>query len=194
MTADVFAAVLAGGESRRFGSDKAMADLGGMPMAVRVGERLRAQSERLAVVGHDAVAEALDVVALCDDPALIARGPLRGVLAALEWAESTGARWLLTAPCDVPLLPGDLAGRLIAAAETQSARVVCARTATGLHPLCAVWSPELAATLRASLAGEHHPSAQRFADATVMFDDEGAFANINTSAEFAVALARLGSA
>lgn len=184
MSGHVFAAVLAGGQSRRFGADKAMAVLDGAPMLVRVGERLRPQAEKLAVVGHAEGAASLRCVALSDPP-LPARGPLLGVLAALEWAGAHGAAWLITAPCDTPLIPEDLAERLIA--DAGDAHVAFAATASGLHPLCAAWSPALAPALRARLeAGEHPPVHEAAGNAErVLFAEEDAFANINTSDEFA---------
>lgn len=188
----VFAAVLAGGESRRFGPDKALADLAGVPMVVRVGERLRAQADALAVVGHAQAAAALSAIAL-NDPDVPARGPLRGVLAALEWARESGADWLLTAPCDVPLLPTDLGARLLAGADRAPA--VFARTEAGLHPLCAIWSCRLAEALREELEAGRHPAAHALApDATrVLFDDETAFSNVNTPEDFARVSAKITS-
>jgi molybdopterin-guanine dinucleotide biosynthesis protein A len=188
----VFASVLAGGQSRRFGADKAMAELGGAPMIVRVGACLRPQVEKLAVVGHPEGAAALGCVSLTD-PALPAKGPLLGVVAALEWAAAGGADWLLTAPCDAPFLPSDLAARLIAAARAQGAQAAFAATASGLHPLSAVWSPALAPALRATLAGGAHPPVHdAVAHAVVAFDEEDAFANVNTQADFARIKAKLG--
>lgn len=186
MQKQVFAAVLAGGRSRRFGADKAMADLAGAPMIVRVGERLRAQADRLAIVGHTEGAEALGCAALAD-PDVLTEGPLLGILAALEWAGAGGARWLVSAPCDTPLIPEDMAARLIADAERADADAAFVETADGVHPLCAVWSPRLAPVLRAHLeAGRHPPVVQAAAHtAHVLFKDAGAFANINTPDDFA---------
>ncbi len=143
------AAILAGGESRRFGADKAMAEIGGAPMIAHVARALNADA--LAVVGNGAAAAALGAVAL-SDPACALRGPLAGVLAALEWAETLGASWLITAPCDVPLLPPDFGARLIAAAEAAGAPAAHAATSDGVHALCAAWRPFLAGALRAHFA------------------------------------------
>jgi molybdopterin-guanine dinucleotide biosynthesis protein A len=185
MSERVFAAILAGGESRRFGADKAMADIGGAPMIARVARKLHVHAETLAIVGHSEAAAALQCVALADPP-LPARGPLLGVLAALEWAHEAGADWLLTAPCDVPLIPADMAARLLARARDDGAAAAFAESASGLHSLCAVWSPSLAPALRAQLEAGAHPPVRDVAPSAphVFFDDEGAFANVNTPEEF----------
>jgi molybdenum cofactor guanylyltransferase len=183
MSEGFFAAVLAGGEARRFGADKAMADLAGRPMIVRTGERLRNEADALAVVAHAAGAAALGC-ALLNDPVLPVRGPLLGVLAALEWAHAHGAAWVVTAPCDVPLIPVDLGFRLVDAARHKSASVACAE-AEGVHPLCAAWATGLAGPLRGRLAAGVHPPVRDFAPdmVHVTFADAEAFINVNTRAD-----------
>ncbi|MEZ6023357.1 MAG: molybdenum cofactor guanylyltransferase [Hyphomonadaceae bacterium] len=185
------AAILAGGESRRFGADKVMADVAGQPMVARVAALLG--GDTLAVVGHAEAAVLLNAADL-RDPADAMRGPLAGVLAALNWAESMGAAWLLTAPCDTPLLPPDLYPRLIAAAEAANAAAAHARTDDGVHALCAVWRPALAVRLRASFAQGVHPPVRELApDAVhVHFADGAAFLNVNTPDDLARAAARIG--
>lgn len=185
------AAILAGGESSRFGADKAMADLGGEPMIAHVARALRG-AVRIAVVGNARAATSLAAGDLCD-PANAVRGPLAGVLAGLEWGEALGVSWLATAPCDAPLLPSDVAEHLIAAAEEAGVSAAFAATASGLHPLCAAWRPALAAPLRDFFSrGVHPPVRELVPDAArVMFDDEEAFLNVNTRQDMARALARL---
>lgn len=185
------AAILAGGESSRFGADKAMADLGGEPMIAHVAEVLRG-AVHSAVVGHARAAALLGAADL-SDPASAVRGPLAGVLAGLEWAETLGVAWLVTAPCDAPLLPHDVADRLIAAAQAAGVSAAFAATASGLHPLCAAWRPALAEPLREFFSrGVHPPVRELVPDAArVMFEDEEAFLNVNTPADMARALARL---
>lgn len=184
------AAILAGGASSRFGADKAMVDLGGTPMISHVARVLRGGA--LAVVGHAGAAAWLGAESLSDPPSAV-RGPLAGVLAGLEWAERLQARWLITAPCDAPLLPADLAAKLIGAAETAGASAAHACTADGLHPLCAAWRPALAERLRRCFADGIHPPVREVAHDSVhvLFEHEGAFLNVNTQADLDRVLAQL---
>lgn len=186
------AAILAGGASNRFGADKAMADLRGAAMIAHVARALGAGVDELAVVGHPRAAALLGAVKL-SDPALAVPGPLAGVLAALDWAGDIGADWVVTAPCDAPLLPHDLAHKLIAGAEAAKAQAAFAQTASGLHPLCAAWAPALAAPLRDCFTRGLHPPVRELAPnaARVLFDDEAAFANVNTPEDMARVAARL---
>ncbi|MEZ5994380.1 MAG: molybdenum cofactor guanylyltransferase [Hyphomonadaceae bacterium] len=185
MGARILAAVLAGGGSRRFGADKAMADFDGAPLIVRVGERLRAQADAIAVCGHEQGAALLGC-ALLPDPEAPVCGPLLGVFAAMSWALGEGGAWLVTAPCDTPFIPLNMAERLVTAARAAHAQAAFAQTPSGLHPLCAAWSPQLATALGAQFAAGAHPQVRAAApDAPcVMFEDEDAFANINTLEDF----------
>lgn len=187
------AAILAGGESRRFGADKAFAQLAGRPMLAHVAGAL-AGADTLAVVGNSRGAALLGAADL-HDPSDAVSGPLAGVLAALDWAQSKGAAWLVTAPCDAPLLPPDMAARLIAAAEAARAPAALAATAGGLHPLCAAWRPALATVLREHFASGSHPPVRALAPdaAVVAFEDEIMFTNVNTREDIARVLARLGA-
>jgi molybdopterin-guanine dinucleotide biosynthesis protein A len=189
--------VLAGGRSLRFGSDKALATLGGRTLLEIVASRLGrvcAETAISAPAGGPvaALAERLGLTVL-EDPPTAPRGPLSGVLAGLEWAQSRRASLLLTLPCDAPLLPDDLEARLIAAAEGAVAAV--ARSPGGLQPLCAAWSPGMTRALRSALADGLHPAAhQILTDARAVetrFEDDQAFINVNTPQDLAEAERRL---
>lgn len=151
--------VLAGGEGRRLGGNKAMTMLAGAPLASHAARAL-AGVGALAVAGSAEAARALGATALEDPPGL-ARGPLAGVLAGLEWAQECGAVWLAVLPCDVPLAPRDLVERLRAAVGEGA--LVCAETELGLEPLISLWRTDLSPTLRAALAGGGHPPVHALA-------------------------------
>jgi len=127
-----------------------------------------------------------------EDPPGSPRGPLSGVLAGLQWTRGEDDL-LLTAPCDAPLLPPDLAERLLAAIGAAPAAV--ARSPGGLQPLCAVWRTMMIRPLQAALADGLHPPAHRIltdANAAVVdFPDEAAFLNVNTLEDLAEAERRL---
>lgn len=99
----VLGAVLAGGASRRFGSDKAMTEWHGKPLVEHVISRLRPQVHTLIVVGRDYAGE----VSIPDRPAP-GLGPLSGLCAALFAAVRDGYDAVLTSGCDLPELPLDL--------------------------------------------------------------------------------------
>ncbi len=103
----VLGAVIAGGKSSRFGSDKALARLRGRPLIDRVAETLGEQTAEVIVVGR--AHEGLEGIADRPAPGM---GPLGGIAAALFEARARGYAAVLTAPCDAFDLPDDLRTRL----------------------------------------------------------------------------------
>jgi molybdenum cofactor guanylyltransferase len=175
--------VLAGGQSSRFGANKALALLDGEPLAARMARLMRAHCGHVALSASQPLPD-LDIIALPDPPGVPA-GPLAGVLAGLRWAASSGARWLVTAPCDTPLLPEDFPVRLIEAAETSGARVAVIASGDGVHPLSAAWRVDLLPHLEAELANGHPPAHAFVASlgaAHLHVTDEHLL-NINTQAD-----------
>lgn len=129
-------AVLAGGQSRRFGSDKALALLDGKALIDHAITALAAQTEAVIVCGREWSDWAADRPA----PGL---GPLGGINAALHCAAARGYDAVLTAPCDAPFLPLDLAERLAAAGNAVFLEDM---------PVIGLWPSALAGSLDSFLA------------------------------------------
>lgn len=107
--------LLAGGRGSRMGGvDKGLQLLHGRPLFEWVLARLQAQVGPLLINANRNLpayaAQGLPVLSDADDSFA---GPLAGLLAGLQACETD---WLLSAPCDTPMLPSDLAQRLAAAA------------------------------------------------------------------------------
>lgn len=100
-------AILAGGESRRFGGDKGAALLGGVSLLDHVGRAMLLQCDDLVIVGRTWGG----VTPIADRP-LGGEGPLAGLNAALHHARDHGHEAVLCAGCDTLPLPDDLALRL----------------------------------------------------------------------------------
>ena len=100
-------AVLAGGRSSRFGSDKALAVLDGRSLLDHASAALRPHCDALVVVGRGEIA----------DWPRAGMGPLGGIAGALIRAADAGFDQLLTAPVDCVRLPDDL-GALLGPAPT----------------------------------------------------------------------------
>jgi molybdenum cofactor guanylyltransferase len=182
--------VLAGGRSRRFGRDKAREPLGGRPLIAWSLDALRPGCAKLAVNGPPDLAAALGLPRVADIEA--PPGPLAGIAGALAWASAQGCTHCLTAPCDTPFLPTDLGPRL--AAVIGGSPLMAAR-AVRRHPLCALWRTDLAADLARLAREAGQPPLQRMVDELgggwVDFDEEEAFANLNTPEDFTAAADRL---
>ncbi|MHA6720320.1 molybdenum cofactor guanylyltransferase [Sphingomonas sp. RS6] len=101
-------AILAGGMASRFGSDKALAQLGGRTLIEHVEHALRRHCDAIVICGRQ------QANGIADRPRM-GLGPMGGINAAIAEAAARDFDSVLTAPCDTPILPAELLSRLIAA-------------------------------------------------------------------------------
>ena len=140
--------ILAGGQARRFGSDKAQALYEGERLIDRVAAALAAQCAGVVVCGREEPGFAC--IPDWPEPGL---GPLGGLAAALRHAGERGFAHVLSAGVDAPDLPHDLAASLAG----DGAAIVESQPVVGLWPVVA------APVLEQFLAGGGR-SLYRFAD------------------------------
>ncbi|AJW44906.1 MULTISPECIES: molybdenum cofactor guanylyltransferase MobA [Ralstonia] len=193
-TSDITGLVLAGGRGSRMGGvDKGLQTFRGAPMAMHTLLRLSPQVDHVLINANRNLAayESFGVPVVVDSVPDFA-GPLAGILAGLEQCQT---RYLLTAPCDSPFVPTDLAARLSEAIEANDARIAMPVTtepdAQGeprrqVQPVFCLIDTLLADDLIAYLQGggrKIESWAARHATVEVPFDDASAFANINTLEE-----------
>jgi molybdopterin-guanine dinucleotide biosynthesis protein A len=118
----ILGAVLAGGQSRRFGSDKALAVFEGKMLIDWAADMLAEWTERIVVCGRSG--------GLADRPGPDL-GPLGGLNAALHYALAEGFDAVLSAPCDTPFLPDDALRQLC---ESETPAYLEALPVVGLWP------------------------------------------------------------
>ena len=145
---DITGVVLAGGRGRRMGGeDKGLIDLAGSSMAAHVMEALRPQvgalmvnanrnQEAYARLGQPVIADAVGDYS----------GPLAGMASAMQHA---GTTYVVTAPCDSPLVPADLVQRLYQAMDRARAEICVAHDGKRMQPVFAL----LRCTLLDSILG-----------------------------------------
>jgi molybdopterin-guanine dinucleotide biosynthesis protein A len=118
---DAVGFVLAGGQSSRMGTDKALVEFGGQPLIVRALNILTAARLKAFIAGalpHVRSRMELYAPIIPDrEPGL---GPLGGICSALE---STPAKFAVFLPVDIPLLPSSLVSWLIHRARISDAAV-----------------------------------------------------------------------
>lgn len=149
---DLTGLVLAGGQARRMGGlDKGLLPLAGRPMIEYVLDALRPQVGRLLVnANRNLEAYARYGVPIVPDAEEGFLGPLAGVSSALATVETP---YLLTAPCDTPLLAPDLAACMFRALAGAGADLAVAHDGERQQPVFLLLKRELAPDLRAYLAG-----------------------------------------
>jgi molybdenum cofactor guanylyltransferase len=136
---EVLGYVLAGGGSTRFGRDKALAEIDGKKMLLRMCELLRGVGGEVRVVVTSGKHAGLGVTTLTDR--WPGEGPLGGIITALRATLETGGgvEWNLIVGCDMPFLTRAWLNYLVERALVSPAEVMVPRSASGLEPLCACW-------------------------------------------------------
>ena len=185
--------VLAGGQGSRLGGrDKGLVMLGGKPLVKRVVDRLAGQVDEVLInANRHAASYAQLGHPVIEDLRTDFPGPLAGIHAGLS---SVAHGLLAIVPCDSPFLPNDLVGRLHAALRAEGAEIAVARAGGELQPVFALIRTELREALVAFMAADDRRIAAWFRQhrlAVVDFEEEAAFANLNTDAHFAAAEAQL---
>jgi molybdopterin-guanine dinucleotide biosynthesis protein A len=178
--------VLAGGQARRMGGlDKGLVELAGRPMIEYALDALRPQVgvvlinanrnlETYRRYGHAVLPDALEGYL----------GPLAGTLTALRAIDTP---YLLTVPCDSPLLATDLAGRMYRASRTVDAEITVAHDGERQQPVFLLLRREVTPGLEAFLASGGRKIDQwfrrhRLAEADLS-GDRDSFVNVNDPGE-----------
>jgi len=140
--------VLAGGGSTRFGRDKALVELGGLPMLGRMIALLRSVTKNVKVVGAPEKYAQFEREMVSDG--WPGDGPLGGIITALEDAARDDAQgeWNLIVSCDMPFLTSEWLGFLCERAAKSRAQVLVPHSAHGPEPLCACYRTDAAGALR----------------------------------------------
>lgn len=179
-----FAAVLlAGGQSRRMGRDKALLPL---PDGRLLWERQLAilrelEPAELFISGPAREGFPPDVTVLCDETPCL--GPLGGITAALGTMRSS---WLVVLAVDMPMMTAACLATLWQACEGKRGIVPRHQVSGFYEPLAAVYPRECLPMARARLHGSDR-SLQSFVQAaaslveawTISAESEGLFANWN---------------
>ncbi len=181
--------VLAGGRGTRMGGvDKGLQAFRGEPMALCSARRLQPQVGTLLINANRHPDDYAKLgFPVCTDAIEGYAGPLAGMHAGLS---ACATDYLVTVPCDSPLLPADLVERLAGTLEQRGseAAVAVAGPAGQAHrqPVFLLLKrsllPHLTAYLDSGGRKVDHWLAT-LACAEARFDDEAAFANVNTLAE-----------
>jgi molybdopterin-guanine dinucleotide biosynthesis protein A len=129
----VLGVIFAGGASRRYGDDKALAELGGAYLLQRVVDRIQPQVSALAISGEKRAGFVLPTI----PDELQGAGPLAALRSVLVWAEQHEFALAMTVSCDTPFIPRNIVSVLHAALKDFDCAVVI--RAGMAHPTCALW-------------------------------------------------------
>ena len=184
----ISAAVLAGGKSRRMGTDKASLRLpkGGM-LIEEIVTRLRAVADDVLIVANDDRFAALSVPIVAD--CFADAGSLGGIYSALLAARHDQC---LVVACDMPFLSVPLLRWMVEEADPWDALVP--RLGGQPEPLHAIYRRSCAPVIEAHLRAGQYKIARFFAEVRIRYLDEvvlrqhdptlHSFVNVNTPEEW----------
>ncbi len=126
--------LLAGGQARRMGgADKGLLTLGGRPLAAWGLQRLVSQVGEVVISANRNHADYQKLGArVISDSISGYAGPLAGLFAGMQEVSSD---WILSAPCDSPLLAGDYAERMYSAVKSGDLDAAVAHDGNRLQPV-----------------------------------------------------------
>lgn len=145
MTEPTAIAILAGGQSRRMGRDKALLEYGGTTLLDRMINAAQKVTDTVAVIGRSGERE--DILWLEDDAPGF--GPLGGLKTALKRLDQP----LILLACDMPKVDVDALEWLLEKARKSNAEHGVATTRDGqIEPLFSLYRPALLAHIDAPIA------------------------------------------
>lgn len=178
----ISAIILSGGRATRMnGADKGLVELQQKPLIQHVIKRLAPQVDEILINANREIEQyqAFGYTVLLDEVEDFL-GPLAGISLGLQHANHD---YVLTVPCDSPLLPLDLAKRLMTALLEHDADIAVASSDDNTHPVFSLCKKSVLPSLTAYLEqGERRVStwqkSQKYIE--VDFSDcNEAFTNLN---------------
>lgn len=181
------------------GRDKALLEIGGVPLALRAARLLEPLVADVTLIGDPRRYVALGVRVVPDDEPNL--GPLGGIATALRVAATP---WNLIVACDLPFLTREWLGFLLERATASQADALLPSSAEGhAEPLCAAYHRRCEPAIRAALARGVRKVTDGLAGLRVaqmphtewkQFDSRGRlFKNMNSPADYEEARAILAS-
>ncbi|WP_308721309.1 NTP transferase domain-containing protein [Komagataeibacter xylinus] len=199
MTALLYGLVLAGGESRRMGQDKAALSYNGRPQLARAVDLVARHAERCFVsIRPDQQPDPLRASYPCimdrrEIKDRLGGGPMVGVLSA--HLAYPGVAWLVVA-CDLPMLDDMTLAALVQERNADLAATAYVSESDGLpEPLCTIWEPATLAALHNQAANQKIRLRRMLGGSAVRrleVKKTGALENVNVPDERDQVLKRLG--
>lgn len=190
----LYGLVLAGGESARMGTDKALLDYHGKPQFLHCQELLEPYCDRVHVSVYDeeSAPDEMHGLNLIPDR-FLDYGPLSGVLTALS--SEPDAAWLVLA-CDLPFVDEDLLDSLLAGRNPFMFASAFLAEDGRPEPLCAVYEAKSRFLLHQELAKGNESLRdilRRFRCALLTPPDPAALTNVNSKEDYERRMAALAN-
>ncbi len=143
---NILGTVLAGGKSRRFGSDKSSVKLGDKSLIEHTISKIENNfKEILIITNNENIIFNNNNVFLINDIIKGYLGPLVGVLTAMDWVKKNKKKynWIATFPCDTPFFDQSVIETIIKYPQKSTKKLFFLKSGNKRHNIFGLWSMEL---------------------------------------------------
>ncbi len=143
---NILGVVLAGGKSRRFGSDKSSVILGDKSLIEHTISKIENNfKEILIITNNENINFNNNNVFLINDIINGYLGPLVGVLTAMDWVKKNkkNYNWIATFPCDTPFFDQSVIETTIKYPQKSTKKLFFLKNGNKRHNIFGLWSMEL---------------------------------------------------
>ena len=179
--------ILAGGKSRRFGADKAVAKLGDKSLIDYTINKLEPKFAEILVITNNPKQVSKNNIFFIKDTMSGQLGPLVGILSAMEWVKNNDKNyeWIISFPCDTPFFEEKIIDKVINSQKSSDKKLLFLKSGNKRHNIFGLWSIELMEQLRNDInqgARKVEDWANKIGTEIVEINSESdkSFLNINT--------------
>ena len=184
---NVLPVILAGGKSRRFGADKAVAKLGDKSLIDYTINKLEPKFAEILVITNNPIQVSKNNIFFIKDTMSGQLGPLVGILSAMEWVKNNDKNyeWIISFPCDTPFFEEVIIDKVINSQKSSDKKLLFLKSGNKRHNIFGLWSIELMEQLRNDInqgARKVEDWANKIGTEIVEINSESdkSFLNINT--------------
>jgi molybdenum cofactor guanylyltransferase len=187
----IVGAILAGGQSRRFGSPKAFAKRDGLYFFQYSVNAIRPFVKDLYIVSHPTIVsrfqQLTDEKVVVDEEAYRGQGPLAGIYTVMK---RTDAEWVFVLPCDMPYIRTSTVAKMMEYADEQFDIIVSAHFGC-IQPLVGIYHQRTMKQIERLLVARDNRMMSlldichvRYVNEQDFSEDEIVFRNINNRQEY----------
>ena len=195
---NVLPVILAGGKSRRFGADKAVAKLGEKSLIDYTINKLEPKFAEILVITNNPKQVSKNNIFFIKDTMAGQLGPLVGILSAMEWVKNNDKNyeWIISFPCDTPFFEEEIIDKVINSQKSSDKKLLFLKSGNKRHNIFGLWSIELMEQLRNDInqgARKVEDWANKIGTEIVEINSESdkSFLNINTKLDLEEAQKKL---
>ena len=184
---NVLPVILAGGKSRRFGADKAVAKLGEKSLIDYTINKLEPKFAEILIITNNTMQVSKNNIFFIKDTMSGQLGPLVGILSAMEWVKNNDKNyeWIISFPCDTPFFEEEIIDEVIKSQKSSDKKLLFLKSGNKRHNIFGLWSIELMEQLRNDInqgARKVEDWANKIGTEIVEINSESdkSFLNINT--------------